>query len=108
MADRAEGRHDELVSGVLDLLVPSLGDVAAIDVMRGGARRRIGARTGPGVDPEVAGAMARRRSLEGEARSSEGDDRRPTGRGWSSPTSALIAAAAQQRGGRRAALRRCG
>ncbi len=72
VADAAEGRHDDLVSGVLDLLVPSLGDVAAIDVLRGGARRRIGARTGPGVDPEVAGAMGRRRSLEGEARSSEG------------------------------------
>ena len=28
VADRAEGRHDELVSGALDLLVPALGDVA--------------------------------------------------------------------------------
>jgi PAS domain S-box-containing protein len=72
VADRAEGRHDELVSGVLDLLVPALGDVASLDVLRGGARSRIGSRTGPGVDPAVAGAMDRRRSLEGEARSSEG------------------------------------
>jgi PAS domain S-box-containing protein len=71
VADRAEGRHDELVSGVLDLVVPSLGDVGTIDVLQGGAQRRIGARTGPGVDPDVAGAMGRRRSLEGEARSSE-------------------------------------
>ncbi len=72
VADRAEGRHDELVSGALDLLVPALGDVATLDVIRGGARSRIGSRTGPGVNPAVAGAMARRRSLEGEARSSEG------------------------------------
>jgi PAS domain S-box-containing protein len=72
VADRAEGRHEELVSGVLDLLVPTLGDVASLDVLRGGARTRIGSRTGPGVDPEVAGALDRRRSLEGEARSSEG------------------------------------
>jgi PAS domain S-box-containing protein len=71
-ADRAAGRHEELVSGVLDLLVPALGDVATLDVLRDGARSRIGSRTGPGVDPEVAGAMDRRRSLEGEARSSEG------------------------------------
>jgi PAS domain S-box-containing protein len=71
VADRAEGRHDELVTGVLDLLVPALGDVASLDVMRGGERSRIGARTGPGVDPEVGAAMTRRRSLEGEARSSE-------------------------------------
>ena len=41
-------------------------------MIRGGARSRIGSRTGPGVNPAVAGAMARRRSLEGEARSSEG------------------------------------
>ncbi len=71
VGNRAEGRHEELVSGVLDLLVSSLGDVASLDVLRGGARRRIGVRTGAGVDPEVAGAMARRRPLEGEARSSE-------------------------------------
>jgi PAS domain S-box-containing protein len=93
VADEAEGRHDELVSGVLDLLVPSLGDVATLDLLRGGVRSRIGIRTGPGVDPEVAGAMARRRSLEGEARSSEGviaADRAQL----VEPDAALIAAAA--------------
>jgi len=70
-ADGAEGRHDALVDGVLDLLVPVFGDVAAIDVLRGGARRRIGARVAPGIDPAVASAMARRRPLEGETRSAE-------------------------------------
>jgi len=70
-ADGAEGRHDALVAGVLDLLVPVFGDVAAIDVLRGGARRRIGARVAPGIDPAVASAMARRRPLEGETRSAE-------------------------------------
>ena len=63
-ADRAEGRHEALVGGVFDQLVPAFGDVATIDVVRGGVQRRIGARTGPGVDPRVAGAMTRRRSLE--------------------------------------------
>jgi PAS domain S-box-containing protein len=69
-ADHAEG-HDALVEEVLDLLVPALGDVATVDVLRGGARRRIGSRTGPGVDPAVAAAMTRRRPLEGDPRSSE-------------------------------------
>ena len=67
---------------MLDLLVPALGDVAAVDVMLGGERRRIGARVGPGVDPEGrrdgAAPPARRRA----GRSSEGSmaaDRRPAG-----------------------------
>ena len=71
VADRAHGRHEALVAGVLDLVVPAIGDVATVDVLRGGVQRRIGARVGPGIDPEVAAAMTRRRSLEGEARSSE-------------------------------------
>ena len=70
-ADRAEGRHAELVAGVFDVVVPVLGDVATIDVLRNGEQRRIGARVGPGVDPGVEQAMTRRRPLQGERRSSE-------------------------------------
>ena len=70
VADRANG-SDELVEGVLDLLVPALGDVAAVDVMLGGERRRIGARVAEGIDPEVRGAMVRRRPLHGQGPSSE-------------------------------------
>src|SRR4051812_11046644 len=69
-ADRAEGHHEALVGGVLDMLVPVLGDVATLDVLRGGARRRIGSRVAPGIDRGVTAAMSRRRSLEGEERSS--------------------------------------
>jgi PAS domain S-box-containing protein len=69
-ADGAEG-HDALVAGLLDLLVPAFGDVATVDVLRGGTRRRIGSGVASGIDPEVAAAMERRRSLEGEARSAE-------------------------------------
>ena len=92
-ADRAHGRHDALVAGVFDVLVPAIGDVATVDVIRGGVRRRIGARVGPGIDPEVGPAMTRRRSLEGEARSSEAAiaaDRAQL----VEPDAALIAAAA--------------
>jgi PAS domain S-box-containing protein len=70
VADRADG-HDALVEGVLDLLVPALGDVAALDVIRRGRRSRIGTRAGPGVDVAVEAALQRRRSLVGERRSSE-------------------------------------
>src|SRR5215216_4801568 len=70
VGDAADG-HDALVDGVLDLLVPALGDIAAIDLVRRGQRRRIGARAGPGVDPAVEAALRRRRPLVGEARSSE-------------------------------------
>ena len=59
-ADRADG-HEALVEAVLDLLVPTLGDVATIDVVLGGRRNRVGARVGPGVDPGVRGAMTHRR-----------------------------------------------
>ncbi|HET8950595.1 MAG TPA: hypothetical protein VFN44_08790, partial [Solirubrobacteraceae bacterium] len=69
-ADRADG-HDALVEEVLGLLVPALGDVAAVDVLRRGRRTRIGTRAGPGVPPAVEAALQRRRSLVGEWRSSE-------------------------------------
>ena len=92
-ADRADG-HEALVEAVLDLLVPSLGDVATIDVVLGGRRNRVGARVGPGVDPGVRGAMAHRRSLEGEPRSAEGSIADDVAR-LIEPDEALIAAAAQ-------------
>jgi PAS domain S-box-containing protein len=95
-ADRAEG-HDALVEEVLDLLVPALGDVATVDVLRGGARRRIGARTGPGVDPAVAAAMTRRRPLEGEPRSIEAAMAADRAR-LVEPDDALLAAAASTPG----------
>ena len=90
VADRADG-PDELVEGVLDLLVPALGDVAAVDVMLGGERRRIGARVADGIDPEVArcdGAAApaarrgaQQRGLDGRRRGEAGPSRRPAARG---------------------------
>ena len=92
-ADRADG-HEALVEAVLDLLVPSLGDVATIDVVLGGRRNRVGARVGPGVDPGVRGAMTHRRSLEGEPRSAEGSIADDVAR-LIEPDEALIAAAAQ-------------
>ena len=97
VADRAHGRHDALVPGVFDLLVPTFGDVVTVDVIRSGVRRRIGARVGPEIDPEVEAAMTRRRSLEGEARSSEAAiaaDRAQL----VEPDAALIAAAASTPG----------
>ena len=92
-ADRADG-HEALVEAVLDLLVPTLGDVATIDVVLGGRRNRVGARVGPGVDPGVRGAMTHRRSLEGEPRSAEGSIADDVAR-LIEPDEALIAAAAQ-------------
>ena len=92
-ADRADG-HEALVEAVLDLLVPTLGDVATIDVVLAGRRSRIGARVGPGVDPGVRTAMTRRRSLEGEPRSAEGSMADDVAR-LIEPDEALIAAAAQ-------------
>ena len=92
---------------MLDLLVPALGDVAAVDVMLAGERRRIGARVAPGIDPEVRGAMARRRALRGEERSSEASMADDVAR-LVEPDDALIAAAAQLAARRRAARGRCG
>ena len=92
VADRADG-PDELVEGVLDLLVPVLGDVSAVDVILAGERLRIGARVAPGIDPEVRAAMARRRELRGEERSSEASMADDVAR-LVRPDSALLAAAA--------------
>ena len=93
VADRADG-PDELVEGVLDLLVPVLGDVSAVDVILGGERLRIGARVAPGIDPEVHGAMVRRRELRGEERSSEASMADDVAR-LVRPDGALLAAAAR-------------
>ena len=93
VADRASG-PDELVEGVLDLLVPALGDVAAVDAILGGERRRIGTRVAPGIDPEVGDAMARRRALSGEERSSEASMAADEAR-LVHPDGALLAAAAR-------------
>ena len=92
-ADRADGL-EALVEAVLDLLVPTLGDVATIDVVLAGRRSRIGARVGPGVEPGVRTAMTRRRSLEGEPRSAEGSMADDVAR-LIEPDETLIAAAAQ-------------
>ena len=83
-ADRADG-HDALVGGVLDLLVPALGDVATIDVCSPGGGGAMGARVAPGSTPSVRAAMSRRRSLEGEQRSAEASIADEP-RAWSSPT----------------------
>ena len=91
-ADRADS-HDALVGGVLDLLVPALGDVATIDVVRAGQRTRVGARVAPGIDPAVRAAMSRRRPMEGEQRSAEASIADDTAR-LVEPDDALIASAA--------------
>ena len=91
-ADRADS-HDALVGGVLDLLVPALGDVATIDVVRAGQRTRVGARVAPGIDPGVRAAMSRRRPMEGEQRSAEASIADDTAR-LVEPDDALIASAA--------------
>jgi serine phosphatase RsbU (regulator of sigma subunit)/PAS domain-containing protein len=63
---------DTLVDAVLDLLVPALGDVAAVDASLGGRRRRLGARVAAFVDPAVEDAIMHRRPLpQDEARSTE-------------------------------------
>ena len=64
---------EELVDAVLDLLVPGMGDVAAVDVLLGGEQRRLGVRGASGVPPETLAAIRRRRPIPAsEARSAEG------------------------------------
>jgi PAS domain S-box-containing protein len=75
VADAAEDAPspEELVEAVLDLLVPALGDVGAVDAILAGRQRRLGARIAADVDPAVKAAVLRRRALPpDEARSSEG------------------------------------
>ena len=83
-ADRADG-PEELVEAVLDLLVPALGDVATVDVVLGGERRRVGARVAPRGRSGGArrdGAPARARA----ARRAAARGRSPTTwRGWCEP-----------------------
>ena len=71
-----------------------LGNVAAVDVILAGERRRIGVRVAPGIDPEVCAAMARRRDLRGEERSSEASMADDVAR-LVCPDGALLAAAAR-------------
>ena len=63
---------EQLVEGVLGLLVPALGDIAAVDAVLAGRQQRLGARVAPGIDPAIESVAMRRRRLRDEERSSEG------------------------------------
>ena len=90
VADRADG-PDELVEGVLDLLVPVLGDVAAVDVILAGERLRIGARVaargrsggarGHGAAARAERRGAQQRGVDGRRRGAAGAPRRRAARG---------------------------
>ena len=64
VADAAEDAPDpeQLVDAVLDLVVPRMGDVGAVDAVLAGQQRRLGARVAAGIEPDVKRAIMRRRS----------------------------------------------